>query len=86
MTGCCHSALFWILQAIPSKVEEGGGVVCFLTGCSNFVSLLQNVVPPETLKPLISAQPPQWRCYTRLVTPQHVFLTFLPATFSGTNH
>ncbi|XP_073936484.1 KICSTOR complex protein SZT2 isoform X6 [Castor canadensis] len=37
---------------------------------------------PETFRPLISAQPPQWRCYARLVTPQHVFLTFLPAAFS----
>ncbi|XP_069843557.1 KICSTOR complex protein SZT2 isoform X3 [Dipodomys merriami] len=36
----------------------------------------------ETLRPLISTQPPQWRCYARLVTPQHMFLTFLPATFS----
>ncbi|XP_022353158.1 LOW QUALITY PROTEIN: KICSTOR complex protein SZT2, partial [Enhydra lutris kenyoni] len=42
--------------------------------------------PPETLKPLVSAQPPQWRCYARLVTPQHVFLTFLPATFSDVQH
>ncbi|VTJ60892.1 Hypothetical predicted protein [Marmota monax] len=41
---------------------------------------------PETLKPLISAQPPQWRCYARLVTPQHVFLTFLPATFTDVQH
>ncbi|KAI5139765.1 KICSTOR complex protein SZT2 isoform X1 [Manis pentadactyla] len=42
--------------------------------------------PPETLKPLMSAQPPHWRCYARLVTPQHVFLTFLPATFSDIQH
>nr|XP_008528150.1 PREDICTED: protein SZT2 isoform X3 [Equus przewalskii] len=46
----------------------------------------QSVVPPEPLKPVISAQPPQWRCYARLVTPQHVFLTFLPATFSDVQH
>ncbi|XP_016075639.1 PREDICTED: protein SZT2 isoform X2 [Miniopterus natalensis] len=45
-----------------------------------------NVDPPETLKPLISAQPPHWHCYARLVTPQHVFLTFLPATFSDVQH
>lgn len=44
------------------------------------------VGPPETLKPLMSAQLPQWRCYARLVTPQHVFLTFLPATFSDIQH
>ncbi|XP_053324892.1 KICSTOR complex protein SZT2 [Spea bombifrons] len=25
---------------------------------------------------------PQWRCYARLVNPQHLLLTFLPATFS----
>ncbi|XP_060477195.1 KICSTOR complex protein SZT2 isoform X3 [Panthera onca] len=42
--------------------------------------------PPETLKPLISTHSPQWRCYARLVTPQHVFLTFLPATFSDVQH
>ncbi|XP_053101403.1 KICSTOR complex protein SZT2 isoform X3 [Hemicordylus capensis] len=24
---------------------------------------------------------PQWRCYAKLVNPQHLFLTFLPATF-----
>uniref|UniRef100_A0A8C9L0G8 SZT2 subunit of KICSTOR complex n=1 Tax=Serinus canaria TaxID=9135 RepID=A0A8C9L0G8_SERCA len=33
----------------------------------------------DTLGPF----PPQWRCYAKLVNPQHVFLTFLPATFSG---
>uniref|UniRef100_A0A8C6DFR9 SZT2 subunit of KICSTOR complex n=1 Tax=Moschus moschiferus TaxID=68415 RepID=A0A8C6DFR9_MOSMO len=42
--------------------------------------------PSEALKPVRSAQPPQWRCYARLVTPQHVFLTFLPATFSDVLH
>lgn len=26
---------------------------------------------------------PQWRCYAKLVNPQHIFLTFLPATFPG---
>nr|XP_045004873.1 KICSTOR complex protein SZT2 isoform X1 [Jaculus jaculus] len=41
-----------------------------------------NVGIPETLRPFISAQPPQWHCYARLVSPQHVFLTFLPATFT----
>ncbi|XP_054994514.1 KICSTOR complex protein SZT2 [Sorex araneus] len=45
-----------------------------------------SVGPPEALRPLLSAQPPQWRCYARLVTPQHVFLTFLPATFSDVQH
>uniref|UniRef100_A0A452J1J0 Uncharacterized protein n=1 Tax=Gopherus agassizii TaxID=38772 RepID=A0A452J1J0_9SAUR len=25
----------------------------------------------------------QWRCYAKLVSPQHLFLTFLPATFPG---
>lgn len=41
MTGCCHSTLFWILQAIPSRVEERRGVVCSLTDCSNSVSLIE---------------------------------------------
>lgn len=38
MTGCCHSTLFWILQALPFRVEEGRGVVGSLIDCSNFVS------------------------------------------------
>ncbi|XP_052033126.1 KICSTOR complex protein SZT2 isoform X1 [Apodemus sylvaticus] len=38
------------------------------------------------LKASISAQPPQWHCYARLLGPQHVFLTFLPATFSDVQH
>ncbi|XP_037683406.1 KICSTOR complex protein SZT2 isoform X4 [Choloepus didactylus] len=58
-------------QAVISTQAMGDSAVTTLSGG-----------PPETLKPLISAQLPQWRCYARLVTPQHVFLTFLPATFS----
>ncbi|XP_077006090.1 KICSTOR complex protein SZT2 isoform X2 [Tamandua tetradactyla] len=50
------------------------------TGDSTLITLSGG--PPESLKPLISTQPPQWRCYARLVTSQHVFLTFLPTTFS----
>lgn len=42
--------------------------------------------PLESLRPASSAQPPQWRCYARLVNPQHVFLTFLPATFPDVQH
>uniref|UniRef100_A0A8C5Q215 SZT2 subunit of KICSTOR complex n=1 Tax=Leptobrachium leishanense TaxID=445787 RepID=A0A8C5Q215_9ANUR len=30
--------------------------------------------------------PPQWRCYAKMVNPQHLLLTFIPATFSGTRH
>ncbi|XP_029425360.1 KICSTOR complex protein SZT2 isoform X4 [Nannospalax galili] len=41
---------------------------------------------PETWRPSICAQPLQWHCYARLVSPQHVFLTFLPATFSDVQH
>uniref|UniRef100_A0A663MEW2 SZT2 subunit of KICSTOR complex n=1 Tax=Athene cunicularia TaxID=194338 RepID=A0A663MEW2_ATHCN len=35
-----------------------------------------------TLSDTTGPFPPQWRCYAKLVNPQHVFLTFLPATFS----
>uniref|UniRef100_A0A8C3N101 Uncharacterized protein n=1 Tax=Geospiza parvula TaxID=87175 RepID=A0A8C3N101_GEOPR len=35
-----------------------------------------------TLSDTLGPFPPQWRCYAKLVNPQHVFLTFLPATFS----
>ncbi|GAB1288821.1 KICSTOR complex protein SZT2 [Apodemus speciosus] len=41
---------------------------------------------PGILRASISAQPPQWHCYARLLGPQHVFLTFLPATFSDVQH
>lgn len=74
------------LTALPRAALQGGGGEPGLGGpadCSEVVFLLQ-CGGPETLKPLVSAQAPQWRCYARLVTPQHVFLTFLPATFSGT--
>lgn len=36
-----------------------------------------------TLSDTTGPFPAQWRCYAKLVNPQHVFLTFLPATFSG---
>ncbi|XP_072505248.1 KICSTOR complex protein SZT2 isoform X4 [Notamacropus eugenii] len=32
--------------------------------------------------PSSDTSPPQWRCYGRLVTPQHVLLTFLPSTLT----
>ncbi|XP_060062042.1 KICSTOR complex protein SZT2 isoform X2 [Erinaceus europaeus] len=54
------------------------------TGGSALLALRR--APPQVLKPLSSVQPPQWHCYARLVTPQHVFLTFLPATFSDIQH
>lgn len=66
--------------------RKGAGVGRSLTDSSARVSLLQRPGPLESLRPASSAQPPQWRCYARLVNPQHVFLTFLPATFPGTNH
>ncbi|XP_061488640.1 KICSTOR complex protein SZT2 isoform X3 [Rhineura floridana] len=33
------------------------------------------------ISPATDALFPQWRCYAKLVNPQHLFLTFLPATF-----
>ncbi|XP_051855916.1 KICSTOR complex protein SZT2 isoform X2 [Antechinus flavipes] len=32
--------------------------------------------------PSLETSPPQWRCYGRLVTPQHVLLTFLPSSLT----
>ena len=51
-----------------------------------FHQSLGNTELPEddvTLSDTTGPFPPQWRCYAKLVNPQHVFLTFLPATFSG---
>ncbi|XP_063092399.1 KICSTOR complex protein SZT2 isoform X2 [Cavia porcellus] len=52
------------------------------TQATGDATLSASSVGPEALRSLISAQSPQWRCYARLVNPQHVFLTFLPATFT----
>ncbi|XP_011934510.1 PREDICTED: protein SZT2 isoform X19 [Cercocebus atys] len=68
------------LLGVHGILKEQAFVSTQATGDSTVTSL--RIGLPETLKPLISAQPPQWRCYARLVNPQHVFLTFLPATFS----
>ncbi|KAB1268744.1 KICSTOR complex protein SZT2 [Camelus dromedarius] len=65
-------------------LQDQAGSSAQATGDSALPTL--SLGPPETLKPVSSAQPPQWRCYARLVTPQHVFLTFLPATFSDVQH
>ncbi|XP_017949036.2 KICSTOR complex protein SZT2 isoform X4 [Xenopus tropicalis] len=53
---------------------------------SNSTSSLQSPCPSELNKGnrmSSSTEPsPKWRCYARLVNPQHLLLTFLPATFS----
>lgn len=51
-----------------------------------FHQSLGNTELPEddvTLSDTMGPFPPQWRCYAKLVNPQHVFLTLLPAAFSG---
>ncbi|XP_063795396.1 KICSTOR complex protein SZT2 isoform X3 [Pseudophryne corroboree] len=53
---------------------------------SNSTSTVQSPCPVEEMddsRVLSSTEGhPQWRCYVRLVNPQHLLLTFLPATFS----
>ncbi|XP_066857271.1 KICSTOR complex protein SZT2 isoform X1 [Anser cygnoides] len=56
-----------------------------MTGSTSTLQSLGNTELPEddvTLSDASGPFPPQWRCYAKLVNPQHVFLTFLPATFS----
>ncbi|XP_075615764.1 KICSTOR complex protein SZT2 isoform X3 [Balearica regulorum gibbericeps] len=56
-----------------------------MTGSTSTLQSLGNTELPEddvTLSDTTGPFPPQWRCYAKLVNPQHVFLTFLPATFS----
>ncbi|XP_075280812.1 KICSTOR complex protein SZT2 isoform X1 [Opisthocomus hoazin] len=56
-----------------------------MTGSTSTLQSLGNTELPEddvTLSDTTRPFPPQWRCYAKLVNPQHVFLTFLPATFS----
>ncbi|XP_062353502.1 KICSTOR complex protein SZT2 isoform X5 [Cinclus cinclus] len=55
-----------------------------MTGSTSTLQSLGNTELPEddvTLSDTMGPFPPQWRCYAKLVNPQHVFLTFLPATF-----
>ncbi|XP_052521973.1 KICSTOR complex protein SZT2 isoform X3 [Tympanuchus pallidicinctus] len=56
-----------------------------MTGSTSTLQSLGNTELPEddvTLSDTTGPFSPQWRCYAKLVNPQHVFLTFLPATFS----
>ncbi|KAJ7410096.1 Protein SZT2 [Willisornis vidua] len=56
-----------------------------MTGSTSTLQSLGNTDLPEddvTLSDTTGPFPAQWRCYAKLVNPQHVFLTFLPATFS----
>ncbi|XP_074859546.1 KICSTOR complex protein SZT2 isoform X5 [Carettochelys insculpta] len=50
---------------------------------SGSTSTLQSLCNAETsvLPADAAGLPLQWRCYAKLVNPQHLFLTFLPATF-----
>ncbi|OXB68491.1 hypothetical protein ASZ78_000428 [Callipepla squamata] len=60
-----------------------------MTGSTSTLQSLGNTELPEddvTLSDTTGPFPPQWRCYAKLVNPQHVFLTFLPATFSEVSH
>ncbi|KAM5266600.1 KICSTOR complex protein SZT2 isoform 4-T4 [Hipposideros larvatus] len=80
----CHSPVLEMLPVGVHGILKAQSVSAQATGDSALPT--QSVGPPETLKPLILGQPIQWRCYARLMTPQHVFLTFLPATFSDVLH
>ncbi|XP_067157160.1 KICSTOR complex protein SZT2 isoform X3 [Apteryx mantelli] len=56
-----------------------------MTGSTSTLQSLGNAELPEddvTQCDTAGLFLPQWRCYAKLVNPQHVFLTFLPATFS----
>ncbi|XP_051481752.1 KICSTOR complex protein SZT2 isoform X6 [Apus apus] len=56
-----------------------------MTGSTSTLQSLGNTELPEddvTVSGTTGLFPPQWRCYAKLVNPQHMFLTFLPATFS----
>uniref|UniRef100_A0A803Y4C7 SZT2 subunit of KICSTOR complex n=1 Tax=Meleagris gallopavo TaxID=9103 RepID=A0A803Y4C7_MELGA len=58
---------------------------CLFTACLLWSSFGVSVLPAMydvTLSDNTGPFSPQWRCYAKLVNPQHVFLTFLPATFS----
>lgn len=64
----------------------GRAMCCKLSKLLLFPQSLGNTELPEddvTLSDTTGPFSPQWRCYAKLVNPQHVFLTFLPATFSG---
>uniref|UniRef100_A0A8C7BGF6 SZT2 subunit of KICSTOR complex n=1 Tax=Neovison vison TaxID=452646 RepID=A0A8C7BGF6_NEOVI len=89
---CQQLQMFFLLLSRGPAEPLAGGHRILKDGAVGSTQATGDAAPPplgggpETLKPLVSAQAPQWRCYARLVTPQHVFLTFLPATFSDVQH
>ncbi|KAG8431965.1 hypothetical protein GDO86_018743 [Hymenochirus boettgeri] len=51
-------------------------------GCSSLQSPCHTELNEEIKLLSSSKSPTKWRCYARLVNPQHLLLTFLPASFS----
>ncbi|XP_075037796.1 KICSTOR complex protein SZT2 isoform X2 [Mixophyes fleayi] len=77
-----------LISSVPSKTVDSS----FCSHNSghresfNSASTIQSPCPAEEMddsRVLASSEGhPQWRCYARMVNPQHLLLTFLPATFS----
>ncbi|KAG7228911.1 hypothetical protein INR49_008689 [Caranx melampygus] len=55
-----------------------------VTGSTSTLQSFSNadLVDEEPLLVESSCSVPQWRCYTKYISPQQIFLTFLPATFT----
>ncbi|XP_044883359.1 KICSTOR complex protein SZT2 isoform X6 [Mauremys mutica] len=72
-------------QQDPSLVAHpvGSSAARDMSGSTSTLQSLCNAELPETDVSLANAAGLllQWRCYAKLVSPQHLFLTFLPATF-----
>lgn len=87
----------WVISVLCQLAVMEKPALCVATClkvslCEEFIQLLLfhqslgNTDLPEddvTLSDATEPFPPQWRCYAKLVNTQHVFLSFLPATFSG---
>ncbi|XP_032650188.1 KICSTOR complex protein SZT2 isoform X1 [Chelonoidis abingdonii] len=71
-------------QQDPSLAAHpvGSSATRDMSGSTSTLQSLCNAELPETdVSPANAAGLLQWRCYAKLVSPQHLFLTFLPATF-----
>ncbi|KAM4642202.1 KICSTOR complex protein SZT2 [Discoglossus pictus] len=72
-------------SSVPQESSLSNQSHSHVEGVGSATSLQSSSIAEITEESRLSAStegPPQWRCYARLVNPQHILLTFLPATFS----
>uniref|UniRef100_A0A7N8XHG3 SZT2 subunit of KICSTOR complex n=1 Tax=Mastacembelus armatus TaxID=205130 RepID=A0A7N8XHG3_9TELE len=71
---------FDLIQLLPQCQQVELLFLTFSTGTYSFSN--GDLVEEEPLLASRSCSTPQWRCYAKYISPQQIFLTFLPASFT----